>query len=222
MAGGLLGAVVVLAGCAGPPAQAAPAPGTASAAPLRVVVVGDSITEMDCPDFDAGVLGEGSWAWWATGRGVDVTGGWAHSGATTEDMLDGVAADGPMDADALVLMAGNNDLDLALPTEDVLDRLVQIAAAAAVPRVVLSAVAPEDGLGPETLALDADLARLAAREGWQYVDPMTEVRDEDGDYRDGATLDGVHPSGAAAAQIGVALHEALLHPSGVGPAGQTG
>jgi len=68
----------------------------------------------------------------------------------------------------------------------------------------------------------ADLARLAAREGWQYVDPMTEVRDEDGDYRDGATLDGVHPSGAAAAQIGVALHEALLHPSGVGPAGQTG
>ncbi|SDP55740.1 Lysophospholipase L1 [Klenkia soli] len=222
-AGGLVGAVLVLAGCAVPVARsaAAVAPAAPTADPLRVVVVGDSITEMSCPDFDAGVLARDSWTWWATGQGVHVLGGWAHAGATTEDMLAGVAAEPPADADVLVLMAGNNDIDWDVPTQQVLDQLVQIADAVGIPRVVLSAVAPEDGLGAETLAMDDALARLADEEGWQYVDPMGGIRDDDGDYRDGATLDGVHPTEEASVAVGRALREALLDPADVVPAGQT-
>ncbi|MEI4271456.1 SGNH/GDSL hydrolase family protein [Klenkia sp. LSe6-5] len=184
--------------------------------PVRVVVVGDSITEMGSPDFDDGDYDASSWAWWATGGGVDVLGGWAHSGATTGDAL---AAVGPVQADVLVLMAGNNDVDLGVPTSTVLANLVRIADVVGVPRVLLSAVAPEDGLGPHLAALDDALAGLAREEGWQFVDPMTAVRDGDGGWRDGTTPDGVHPTEAAAARIGAALHEAVLHPDD--PAGTT-
>jgi lysophospholipase L1-like esterase len=195
----------------------------AAAATVRAVVVGDSITEADSPDFDAGDIGQGSWAWWADGNGLDVLGGWAHAGATTADALAEVQ---PMSADVLVLMAGNNDIDWEVPTPKVLEHLVAIATQVGVPRVVLSAVAPEDGLGPEVADLNAALVDLAAQEGWQFVDPMTEVRASDGDYRTGTSLDGVHPTEEASATIGVALHEAILHPSAdaadVGPAEQTG
>lgn len=223
----VLGVVLLAAaGCAGRvgPQTAARVSEASSDPPLAVVAVGDSITEMDSPDFDAGVLGQGSWAWWATGQGVAVLGGWAHAGATTDDMLEGVQNGGVGDPhpDVLVLLGGNNDIDRGIPTEDVLDDLVQIADRVHAPRVVLSAVAPEDGLGEETLALDARLPALAQQHGWQFVDPMTGCRDADGDYRPGTSPDGVHPTEQAAAHIGVALHEALLHPSSVDAAGHTG
>ncbi len=227
MLAAVLGAVLLtLAGCTGevaPPTAARVSEASADP-PVAAVAVGDSITEMDSPDFDAGQIGQGSWAWWAIGRGVAVLGGWAHAGATTDDMLEGVqnAGVGDPHPDVLVLMGGNNDIDWGIPTEDTLDDLVQIAALVHAPRVVLSAVAPEDGLGEETLALDARLAALAQQHGWQYVDPMTDCRDADGDYRPGTSLDGVHPTEQAAAHIGVALHEALLHPSSDDAAGHTG
>ncbi|SDG30421.1 SGNH/GDSL hydrolase family protein [Klenkia brasiliensis] len=223
-------ALATVAGCAGevaPPTAARVSDAAADPA-VAVVAVGDSITEMDSPDFDAGQIGQGSWAWWAIGHGVGVLGGWAHAGATTDDMLEGVqnVGTGAVRPDVLVLMGGNNDIDWGIPTEDTLDDLVQIAALVHAPRVVLSAVAPEDGLGEETLALDARLEALAQQQGWQYVDPMTQCRDDDGDYRPGTSLDGVHPTEQAAAHIGVALHEALLHPAGAtapgAAAGQTG
>ncbi len=58
--------------------------------------------------------------------------------------------------------------------------LVAIADRVGVPRVVLSAVAPEDGLGPEVADLNEALTGLAAEQGWQFVDPMTTVRGPDG------------------------------------------
>ncbi|MCO7221864.1 SGNH/GDSL hydrolase family protein, partial [Klenkia sp. PcliD-1-E] len=220
---------VVLVAVAGCTAQVAPPTAArvsqASAdPPLAVVAVGDSITEMDSPDFDAGRIGRASWAWWATGDGVAVLGGWAHAGATTDDMLEGVqnVGVGHPHPDVLVLMGGNNDIDWGIPTEDVLDDLVQVAALVHAPRVVLSAVAPEDGRGEETLALDARLVELARQHGWEYVDPMTGCRDADGGYRPGTSPDGVHPTEQAAAHIGAVLHEALLHPSSVDAAGHTG
>jgi lysophospholipase L1-like esterase len=215
-AGSLLLVPLLVAGCdaAVPRATAATttAGTTGGAAPDRVVAVGDSITEMDSPDFDAGDVDQSSWAWWAAGDGVDVLGGWAHAGATSADALAEVQ---PMQADTVVIMLGNNDVDWTVPTQKVLDHIVAIAGVVGVPRVVLSAVAPEDGLGPEVADLDVALAGLAADQGWQFVDPMTDVRDEDGDYRDGTTLDGVHPTEEASARIGVALHEAILDPDDV-------
>ena len=50
---------------------------------VSVLAVGDSITEADSPDFDAGDLGSGSWAWYTGQAPVRVLGGWGNAGPTT-------------------------------------------------------------------------------------------------------------------------------------------
>ena len=201
---------LLLTGCAPSAAagSAAPAPTAPPSGPvLRVVAVGDSITEADSVAFDDGRIGEASWARWADGDGIDVLGGWAHAGATTADML---AAVRPLDADVVVIMGGSNDIDVDVPTDQVLEQLTGIAAVVGVPRVLLSAVPPEDGHEADVTALNARLAELAQRSGWQFTDPMTGVRDGNGSWLPGDTDDGVHPTAAAAQLIGTDLRAALL------------
>ena len=139
---------------------------------LHVLAVGDSITEADSTDFDDAQLGPGSWATFLDGDGVQVLGGWAHAGATTEDILEGLAdqpptapaAPGP---DVLVIMAGNNDVDAGVPFDVVAANLVAIAGMVNAPRVVLSTIAPEDEVADAVTAFNARLPGLAARQGWQ-------------------------------------------------------
>lgn len=196
---------VLLAGsaCAGPVQRAADPPGT-----VTVVVVGDSITEMDSPDFDDGHIGPGSWAAYADGHGVRILGGWAHAGATTTDMLDGLS-DRTMTADVLVLMAGNNDIDHAVSPPAIEAQLEQIAGKVHASRVVLSTVAPENAVAGAVQDLNARLPTLAEAQGWQMVDPMSGISDGHGHYLPGMTRDGVHPTPPAARTIGLALHRAL-------------
>jgi lysophospholipase L1-like esterase len=204
-------ASLLLAGCA--PAGAVSSPSaatstaTSSAPALRVVAVGDSITEADSASFDDGLIGSGSWAHWAAGDGVAVLGGWAHAGATTADML---AAARPLDADVVVVMGGSNDIDADVPDDQVLTQLTAVVAAVGVPRVLLSAVPPEDGHEADVAVLNARLAELAQRSGWQFVDPMSGVRGSDGGWLPGDTDDGVHPTAAAARVIGAAIRTSLL------------
>jgi lysophospholipase L1-like esterase len=201
---------LLLAGCAPAGAVSSSPAGSAPTSPapvLRVVAVGDSITEADSAAFDDGIVGPGSWARWAGGDGVRVLGGWAHAGATTADMLAGAH---PLDADVVVVMGGSNDIDADVPTEQVLTQLTGVVAAVHVPRVLLSAVPPEDGHEADVTALNARLAELAQRSGWQFVDPMTGVRGSDGSWLPGDTDDGVHPTPAAARVIGAAVRAALL------------
>jgi lysophospholipase L1-like esterase len=196
----------LLAGCADAGAASAGVAGT-----VRVVAVGDSITQADSADFDDGDIGAGSWAAYAGGEGVVVLGGWAHGGATTEDMREGVADDDSFPrADVLVLMAGNNDVDAAVPFEVAADNLVAVAAAVHAGRVVLSAIAPEDGVADAVAAFNARLPELAAQQGWQLVDPMAGVGDGHGHYLPGTSEDGVHPTAPGARRIGAALHPALI------------
>jgi len=199
----------LLAGCGA--AQSAPARPT-SAADLSVVAVGDSITEADSDDFDHGDIGPSSWAATVDGDGITVLGGWAHSGATTEDMVDGLDSLQPRDADAdvLVLMAGNNDIETGMPLAETEQNLVEIAQRAGPRRVLLSAIAPDDGWGDQVLAMDTALQSLARAQGWEWVDPMTHVRAPDGQYRPGTSEDGVHPDDQSAARIGEAIRAALL------------
>jgi lysophospholipase L1-like esterase len=211
----LLLTCLLLAGCG---AAGGTTPGTAlpSAPPpgaVHVLAVGDSITEADSPDFDGGDVGPGSWAAHVGGDGIALLGGWAHGGATTGDMLAGVTDEAfgrGADADVLVLMGGNNDVDAHVPFAEAAEHLVAIAAAVHARRVVLSAIAPEDDAAADVVAFNAQLPALAAREGWQLVDPMGGVDDGEGHYRPGTSDDGVHPDEEGAELIGAALHAALV------------
>jgi lysophospholipase L1-like esterase len=180
---------------------------------LSVLAVGDSITEADSPDLDAGDLGTGSWARYTSQAPVRVLGGWAHAGATTADMLVGVselrAGSTLPRTDVLVLMAGSNDVDAGVPFTEVADHLRAIARDAGIPRVVLSTIPPEDAVPDDVEAFNAQLPALAHSEGWQLVDPMTDIRDDGGHYARGMTDDGVHPTVRAARLIGQALHRTL-------------
>lgn len=176
---------------------------------MTVVVVGDSITEMDSPDFDDGRIGPGSWAAYADGHGVHILGGWAHSGATTTDMLHGLATR-DLQADVLVILAGNNDIDHHVADPAIEAQLQEIAGRVHAHRVVLSTVAPEDAVAPAVDALNSQLPALARAQGWQLVDPMSAISDGHGHYLPGMTRDGVHPTPPAALMIGEALHSALI------------
>ncbi len=204
--------VLMLGSCSGaavshPPPQPFP---TA----LHVLAVGDSITEADSDDFDDADIGPGSWADSTDGNGVQVLGGWAHAGATSADMLAGLvdrlaAAGATARPDVLVIMAGNNDVDAAVPFRDVARNLVDIAALVHAPRVVLSTIAPEDDVAGEVTRFNARLPALARQEGWQLVDPMGGVGDGRGHYLPGMSDDGVHPTAAGARLIGAALRSAV-------------
>src|SRR4051794_36635513 len=121
LSAGACALVLLVAGCDAKAAELAdPAPIASSSAavtpagPLTVVAVGDSVTDADSADFPAGVFGPGSWVSTADRDGVDVIGGWAIKGATTAAMAAGAQ---PSDADALVVMAGTNDVLQGIPWE---------------------------------------------------------------------------------------------------------
>jgi lysophospholipase L1-like esterase len=200
----VLGAVMLtVTGCGGIARGSAAPPGA-----ITVVVVGDSITEMDSPDFDDGDIGPGSWATYADGHGVRILGGWAHAGATTTDMLNGLATR-TLDADVLVILAGNNDIDHNAPTAEIEARLEQIARTVHAHRVVLSTVAPEDAVADAVDNLNSRLPALARAQHWQMVDPMSAISDGHGHYLPGMTRDGMHPTPPAARTIGQILRAAL-------------
>jgi lysophospholipase L1-like esterase len=195
-------------------ASRAAGPARASGTRLTVAAVGDSITEADSGDFDQGDTGLSSWATYTGGDGVQMIGGWAHAGATTADMLTGVldnVASGPTWArpDALVLMGGSNDVDAGVPIPEILHNLSQIAHVVQADRVTLSAIPPEAAVQDTVDEVNSRLPALARREGWQFVDPLIDVRAADGSWRPGMSEDGVHPTPPAARLIGERLRAAL-------------
>jgi lysophospholipase L1-like esterase len=204
--------VLMLADCSGVPVSRTPP--QPSPAAVHLLAVGDSITEADSGDFDDADIGPSSWAAFADADGVQMLGGWAHAGATTTDMLAGLAdrlpAAGPTARpDVLVIMAGNNDVDASVPFRVVAENLIGIAAIVNAPRVVLSTIAPEDEGAEAVTDFNARLPDLARREGWQLVDPMVDVGDGRGHYLPGMSDDGVHPTALGARLIGAALHAAV-------------
>jgi lysophospholipase L1-like esterase len=176
--------------------------------------VGDSITEADSDDFDQGDIGPESWATYADGDGVQLVGGWAHAGATTADMLSGVldgAASGAIWAqpNVLVLMGGSNDVDAGVAIPTILENLSRIARVVRADRVTLSAIPPEAAAQDTVDQVNARLPALAEREGWQFVDPLVDVRAADGSWLPGMSDDGVHPTQRAAKLIGERLGAAV-------------
>lgn len=216
--------LAAVAGCgpAGDDARPpAPAPsGTSSQAPATTeratprhfVVVGDSITagtaDVSRPMVGDRVQGDASWLPAAEREsGWDLLAGWAVPGATTAQMLAGVAPTG-WTADVLVVMGGTNDLARGVPWVESATALQGIVAAVGAPNVVLVAIAPHDPRPADRTAYNAALADLAGRNGWIYLDPWGQF-DARGAFVPGASGDGTHPTAAVAASAGARIGRAL-------------
>jgi lysophospholipase L1-like esterase len=178
------------------------------AGPLALAVVGDSISEADSADFAAGILGRASWVSHAVGDGIRFAGGWAVSGALTSQMARGAR---PVDADVLVVLAGTNDVYRGLPFAACAANLRSIVEAVGARRVVVSSIPPIDVEPTLVTTYNQQLQELAAASGWEFVDAMAGIRRGDR-FADGMSLDGVHPTVAAAEAIGAAVREYVLPP----------
>ena len=178
--------------------------------PVRLVAVGDSITVAG-GDIQAGFFTDLSWVRYAVGDPIVPAGGWAVSGATTAQMAAGFA---PPTGEpyVLVIFGGTNDVGLDLPFATSAPNLVAIAERAQdAQRVIVTAIPPLTGREAQAARYNADLAALAAQQGWTFVDPMASVS-VDGRWVDGMTHDGIHPTAAGAQLIGTGIRRALLTP----------
>lgn len=197
------------------PTGAADSTPTASPSPppppaVRLVAVGDSITVAG-GDIQTGLFTDLSWVRYAVGEPVVPAGGWAVSGATTAQMAAGFT---PPTGEpyVLVIFGGTNDVSLDLPFAQSAPNLVAIAERAQdAQRVIVTAIPPLTGREAQAAQYNADLAALAAQQGWTFVDPMAPVS-VDGRWVDGMTHDGIHPSAAGAQLIGTGIRRALLAP----------
>jgi hypothetical protein len=175
---------------------------------IRMGAVGDSITAFT--DRAGNVT---PWSWVRTAAIGDVVdaGGYRQYGDDTAQILAGTT---PLNADAVVVMAGTNDIldgSDPVPTSQTLANITAIVSKAGGRIHVLSALAPKDNAGAAaTLTLNAALSELASRSGWVWVDPWTTLRDADGHWVTGATVDGVHPTAASGAVAGEAIRTAVL------------
>ncbi|WP_210480557.1 GDSL-type esterase/lipase family protein [Naasia sp. SYSU D00948] len=202
-----LAAVLTLTGCdsPAPPGPTSAVPGRSTAGEVRVAIVGDSITDVQSPDFSAGRIDPESWASEVLDEGRVFAGGYAVWGATTEQMA---AAVQPLDADVLIVLAGTNDMALGVPFAETAANLEAIAETVGAPRVVLSAIPPIDWTPGASDDFNAQLERLARDEGWEWVDPMGRI-ESGGEFREGMSDDGVHPSARASRLIGEAIESAV-------------
>ena len=242
---------LVLAGCSlpddgpgtsvdnGPSADATSAPGTGPGGPAGqdrsplfdtpadsaavYEVYGDSLTVADSPDFAGGRLGPESWLAHMDPERFAVTAAGGRWGATVPDVLAGHLADGPMEADALLVFLGTNDLFRAAgdtasahaafvgEVEDLAGRRGRGGAAVVVVAVGPSGTDAARGVPGPVRDWNERTRAAAAERGWTFVDPWGPVRDEASntfaDPQD--TTDGLHLSVSGAQKLAEGMELAL-------------
>ncbi|GAA2179712.1 hypothetical protein GCM10009847_14900 [Leucobacter tardus] len=202
----LAGMALAASACAGPPPPSAPPHrDEPDSDAVRMAAVGDSITDGDSRDLNGGIPGPLSWVSYAESRDIEFVGGWAEWGATTDRMASAIP--GPFDADVLVVLAGTNDVS-ARSHREIGASLRDIVHTAAIDRVILSSVPPNDFARAETVRLNAYLRTFSEEQGWEWVDAAAALRDGDG-FEPEMTSDGVHPTAAGARVIGEAIGVAV-------------
>ncbi|MCD2444040.1 SGNH/GDSL hydrolase family protein [Agromyces sp. SYSU K20354] len=183
--------------------------------PVRVAIVGDSLTA----GGGARLLSEGldsrTWMTYAKGDGIEYAGGWAMGGSTVETMAENVRP--IVDVDVLVLMGGTNDVRNHTDFASVAPNYDAIVDVVRPGRVVIGAIPPLDSNPDEAARFNWKLKQYVAKKGWDYVDPWGFARDG-GFFAPGTSYDGIHPTTHGYALVGKAYRDAILHHP-VGPSG---
>ena len=169
--------------------------------PISIYVVGDSLTSGNGQVLKNGQPHPESWVGYLPEE-VVVEGTWAVSGATTEDMAEGVSASA---AEILVVMAAENDYDIGISMIEIAANLDRIVEEVGAPRVLIVGATPTD-YDPDTAKLlNWQLREYADGHGYDYVDGGRDVRDANGDWLPGMSDDGIHPTAAAARIIAATI-----------------
>lgn len=161
--------------------------------PIRMAVVGDSISAGNTGHMEF-VADEGSWAGWATAQGdIMYAGGYAEAGRTSTELAGFVR---PVSADVLVMMAGTNNFHTGIGWEQHRADMIQIAQTISAPKVVIFKLPPIDYIAEAGNYIVEDrnvkLEALAAEMGWGFIDPWAQFRNGVF-WKPGCSDDGVHP-----------------------------
>jgi hypothetical protein len=160
-------------------------------APLRVAVVGDSLSAGRSRFLGNG-LDDESWMRYAEGDPIEFAGGWARSGARPDQMAAEVQP--VADVDVLVLLAGTNAVRTGKTLAEEATYYDQIVSTVRPETVLVSAIPPYRTHESAALAYNTALRALSEDRGWTWVDPWGFARQGD-DWTDGFSVDGMHPAG---------------------------
>lgn len=181
-------------------------PEAVSPEPIEVLVAGDSLASGG--PWDAMQKDPGSWTYFLDER-IQVSGGWRRDGATTELIAERIPFER---ADALVVMAGTNDVRQERSPEDLVDDVETIGDAVDVGTVLIAAIPPQSEHAAAVATVNLRLTALAERRGWTWLDPWALYRAGD-DWAESGSPDGVHGSvesyRAAAGRISEAIVRAV-------------
>lgn len=172
---------------------------------------------------------DGAWTSDQAGNsGNSYRGGWAKVGATSAAVADNAK---PVDgADVAVVMAGTNDQgSWGSGGQGPVGNVERALKATGQSNLVVAAVAPSDANGAGSKTYNDALKQMADRNSWRFVDPWTELRADDGRYKDEYRADGIHPNDAGYQKAADALSAQIssgnktvaqtCSPSGSGDAG---
>lgn len=167
------------------------------AAPIRVAIIGDSLSA-GRSRFLANGLDDESWMRYANGDGIQFVGGWARFGATPTQMSEAVGAIDRVDV--LVILAGTNAVRTGKTVADEVPAYERIVSVVRPRRVVISSIPPYRRHPAAALQFNQDLRRLTVAQGWIWADPWAIARDGD-DWAEGFSADGTHPAGPAQYEV---------------------
>ena len=210
----LIGILGVILSLAGTPQGSSPIPlafgaGTGINA-TTFLVSGDSITAAGSRTVSSGQSGEASWIRYVNPESgpasLSWVGGWAMGGAQTGDMRGALHH---ASANALVIVAGTNDLAHKIGFAEIAENLQAISDIVATDVVLLSSVPPRDDAAIQTTKYNDFLRGLATDRGWLFVDAAAGLRTSEGTFKPGLSDDGIHPSITGAQILGQAIGEAL-------------
>ncbi|MFL0380221.1 SGNH/GDSL hydrolase family protein [Micrococcus luteus] len=180
-----------------------------------VEVYGDSITDGNSHGFSQGDTGEESWTSYIAENGLRFMGGFAMSGLSSKDIQE--FGQGGR-ADYVIYGIGVNDVrGAARPFEEFAENAEAFAEKQTEngAEFVVVAIGPVEGIHAD-LAREYNerLPRLAEEQGWIFVDPWTELRDEDYTFIGDTGRDDVHPNKEGSKIYAATLADQLLNRRG--------
>lgn len=192
----------------GTPRAAAPA----GVGPLRVAIVGDSLSAGRSRFLGNG-LDDESWMRYADGDGIEFVGGWAKSGATPTQMADAVRPVGHVDV--LVVLAGTNAVRAGRTLAQEASAYERIVSVVKPRQVVVSSIPPYRLHAAAALRYNADLQHFTLAHTWSWADPWSVARVGD-DWAPGFSADGTHPAGPEQyAALGDSFRRIILETRGL-------
>lgn len=194
---------------------------TPTAGPIRVAVVGDSLSA-GSSGFLGNGLDAGSWMTYAQGGRIEYAGGWAHAGATPEEMAAAVRPVG--EVDVLVILAGTNAVRVGVSFSQERAAYDQIVKTIGPHRVIVSSIPPYVPNPSGGIRYNRELRQYVQSQGWDWFDAWQFARDGNG-WKRGFSIDGVHPGAIAGYRaLGRTLRWEILNQAGVeaGAEGRSG